>query len=355
MDKRIKIVWYLSILTMVLIFFGQAYWLYTQYEYSGDEIALQVEKDCSAAICEEGNIRYNGYKNSMKGKKELMTWRIESKFERSETQITKTHTTLTYTFPNHKKIKIYDKNLDDNDGAIIYDRYNISAYKPFQQAILDSLLTAKGYGKTLYFAKKERMELKMEPQYQTTGGLRKMVKVSYCSNPMMGKGIAFEIPIPVSSIIQSMAWQLILSLLLLSILAFCLLYQVKTILIQMRIDALRHAFMKNMIYEMKQPQDSEGIAVSIGETEFYYEQNELRHGNERVIITSRQAEILRMLSEKMNTMVERTTLLNEIWGDDSYANSLALNVQITYLRRALNSDPTVSIETVIKKGYRLKA
>ena len=34
--------------------------------------------------------------------------------------------------------------------------------------------------------------------------------------------------------------------------------------------------------------------------------------------------------------------------------SLALNVQITYLRRALNLDEKVSIEAVIKKGYILR-
>ncbi len=52
--------------------------------------------------------------------------------------------------------------------------------------------------------------------------------------------------------------------------------------------------------------------------------------------------------------MSREELLSEVWGDDSYANSMALNVQITYLRRTLKADPTVAIETVIKKGYILK-
>jgi hypothetical protein len=43
-----------------------------------------------------------------------------------------------------------------------------------------------------------------------------------------------------------------------------------------------------------------------------------------------------------------------VWGDDSYANSMALNVQITYLRRALRSDSSVVIDAIIKKGYVLK-
>lgn len=74
----------------------------------------------------------------------------------------------------------------------------------------------------------------------------------------------------------------------------------------------------------------------------------------RVVITSRQAEILKLLAENQNQLVERDFILNEVWGDDSYSNSLALNVQITYLRRALNLDEKVSIEAVIKKGYILR-
>ena len=87
---------------------------------------------------------------------------------------------------------------------------------------------------------------------------------------------------------------------------------------------------------------------------FFYPFNELRHGSEKVIITSRQAEILRLLAARKNTLVSREELLSEVWGDDSYTNSMALNVQITYLRRALKADPTVAIEAVIKKGYILK-
>lgn len=61
-----------------------------------------------------------------------------------------------------------------------------------------------------------------------------------------------------------------------------------------------------------------------------------------------------MLATHPNQLVVRESILNEVWGDDSYSNSLALNVQITYLRRALSSDTSVSIEAVIKKGYILR-
>lgn len=40
-------------------------------------------------------------------------------------------------------------------------------------------------------------------------------------------------------------------------------------------------------------------------------------------------------------------------GDDSIENSLALNVQITYLRHILKADNSISIVSLKKKGYIL--
>lgn len=92
---------------------------------------------------------------------------------------------------------------------------------------------------------------------------------------------------------------------------------------------------------------------SFGNSVFNYSTNEIRTGNSKVLITSRQAEILRLLVLNKNTSVARDRLLETVWGSISYANSLALNVQITYLRKALKNDPTVKIESLMKKGYVL--
>lgn len=91
-----------------------------------------------------------------------------------------------------------------------------------------------------------------------------------------------------------------------------------------------------------------------GRSVFNYSTNEIRTGNSKVLITSRQAEILRLLAKNLNLSVDRDLLLNTVWGSASYANSLALNVQITYLRKALKNDDKVKIESLMKKGYVLK-
>ena len=93
---------------------------------------------------------------------------------------------------------------------------------------------------------------------------------------------------------------------------------------------------------------------SFGDTFFNNATNEIRTGNSKTLITSRQADILRILVRNLNKAVDRNVILDVIWGNNSYANSLALNVQITYLRRALKRDLSVGIVSLTKKGYILK-
>lgn len=71
-------------------------------------------------------------------------------------------------------------------------------------------------------------------------------------------------------------------------------------------------------------------------------------------LTARQTDILVLLSQNMGKMVEREQILRIVWGDDSNANSLALNVQITYLRRILEDDASIAIVSLKKKGYILQ-
>ena len=71
-------------------------------------------------------------------------------------------------------------------------------------------------------------------------------------------------------------------------------------------------------------------------------------------IISCHAESFRRLARSPNVAIDREIILPAVWGNVSYANSLALNVQVTYLRKALRNDPLTSIVSLTKKGYMLK-
>ena len=105
-------------------------------------------------------------------------------------------------------------------------------------------------------------------------------------------------------------------------------------------------------FEMSASEMQEEV-YDLGTSVFNYSTNEVRTGNSKTLITSRQAEILRILVMNKNNAVSRDTILDSVWGNSSYANSLALNVQITYLRKALTNNPEISITSISKKGYML--
>lgn len=97
---------------------------------------------------------------------------------------------------------------------------------------------------------------------------------------------------------------------------------------------------------------SQDVEYRLGDTLFRPNLSSLTFNGETHALSVRQTEILQMLAENVGRIVERDAILNQVWGDASYANSLALNVQITYIRRLL-TDPRLSITSIKKKGYIL--
>lgn len=358
MDRRIKTVYYLSIFTLLLMLAGQFYWLYNQYQYNGSKKADEMKPLCTKIIKAEERMRSDAHTKAKpkNTEKDTLKINIHIHIDNRKGGSMRATSTFTYDLPGKRRIRFSGQGLETKDAAIIYDRYVNTRFRPFQKSVLDSLLVAEGLPSSTGFRLLRKMNVKMEPQYRILNKWQKELEVAYCSNPMLKEGVSFLVPIPISAIIKTMAWQLLISLLFLCVLAFCLIYQVKTILIQKRIDGIRHEFMKNMIFEMKQPkEESSGKNfLRLGNTEFRYDLNELKCGNERVMLTSRQAEIFRLLSDTPNEIVPREQILLAAWGDDSYANSMALNVQISYLRRAIKSDESLAIDVIYKKGYLLK-
>ena len=102
------------------------------------------------------------------------------------------------------------------------------------------------------------------------------------------------------------------------------------------------------------PENVEEEVYHFGETTFTYNNNELRTRASRVLITSRQADILRLLVKNIGNVVSKEVIQETVWGMVSVSNSLAVNVQMTYLRHALQHDSSVRIESLKKKGYVLK-
>jgi len=93
--------------------------------------------------------------------------------------------------------------------------------------------------------------------------------------------------------------------------------------------------------------------IQIGQYLFNYTKQTLTRNNNTEFLSHREAEILRRLSENLNQVMERKTVLLDLWGDDSFFNARSMDVFITKLRRYLKDDPRVQIVNIRGVGYKL--
>lgn len=70
-------------------------------------------------------------------------------------------------------------------------------------------------------------------------------------------------------------------------------------------------------------------------------------------LTSKEAELLKLLAENLNSVLDRSIALNRIWNDDSYFNARSMDVYIAKLRKYLKDDPSIELLNVHGIGFKL--
>ncbi|GAB3497050.1 response regulator transcription factor [Spirosoma knui] len=93
--------------------------------------------------------------------------------------------------------------------------------------------------------------------------------------------------------------------------------------------------------------------LAVGRYRFDPPKQKLFLDGKETVLSHREAELLRRLYEQRNQVLERSIVLTELWGDDSFFNGRSLDVFITRLRRYLRDDPQVQIINVRGIGYKL--
>ena len=96
------------------------------------------------------------------------------------------------------------------------------------------------------------------------------------------------------------------------------------------------------------------VAVrQIGKFTFDTQKQILSMGDNQEKLTTKEAELLTLLSNRQNELLQRDYALKTIWIDDNYFNARSMDVYITKLRKHLRDDPNVEIINVHGKGYKL--
>lgn len=75
--------------------------------------------------------------------------------------------------------------------------------------------------------------------------------------------------------------------------------------------------------------------------------------NQSLKLTTKESELLELLCRHKNEVLERNFALRNIWIDDNYFNARSMDVYITRLRKYLKKDPSVRIQNVHGRGYKL--
>lgn len=91
----------------------------------------------------------------------------------------------------------------------------------------------------------------------------------------------------------------------------------------------------------------------LGQYLFDHNRQELKHEQETIRLSLREADMLRMLAEHPNVTTHRKTMLLELWGDDNFFNARNMDVYISKLRKYLQHDDRVQLINVRGLGYKL--
>jgi DNA-binding response OmpR family regulator len=92
---------------------------------------------------------------------------------------------------------------------------------------------------------------------------------------------------------------------------------------------------------------------TVGEYKFDFNLQKLEVNGKAQKLTTREAELLKLLCINVNDVLDRTFALKSIWHDDNYFNGRSMDVYIAKLRKYLREDPNLEIVNVHGKGFKL--
>lgn len=93
--------------------------------------------------------------------------------------------------------------------------------------------------------------------------------------------------------------------------------------------------------------------IKIGKYTFNTKVRSLRSGEDERKLSPKEAQLLELLAESLNTLVSRETALKTIWGSDDYFTARSMDVYITKLRKYLSGDSKISIKNIHGAGFQM--
>jgi DNA-binding response OmpR family regulator len=124
-------------------------------------------------------------------------------------------------------------------------------------------------------------------------------------------------------------------------------------------DYLKKPFsIEELIFRIKELVKRNNISnisniYQIGRYVFNYTKMEIYLDDQKMGLTHRENEIIKRLYINVNDVVNRSEILKELWGDDTYYNGRSLDVFMTKIRKYFSADPSILIKNIRGVGYKL--
>jgi len=111
-----------------------------------------------------------------------------------------------------------------------------------------------------------------------------------------------------------------------------------------------HALLKRA---SKDKEEELADKFEIGNYFFDYTSQIITYKGQQQKLSTKEAELLRLLCLKKNDVLTREEALKKIWHDDNYFTGRSMDVFLSKLRKYLKEDTSVEIVNVHGRGYKL--
>lgn len=105
--------------------------------------------------------------------------------------------------------------------------------------------------------------------------------------------------------------------------------------------------------EHKPSVDASQSNFKIGNYNFDYTHQTIEIKDKRQKLTTKEADLLKLLCLNINDVLDRDFALKSIWQDNNYFNGRSMDVYIAKLRKYLKEDSSVELINVHGKGFKL--
>jgi DNA-binding response OmpR family regulator len=104
----------------------------------------------------------------------------------------------------------------------------------------------------------------------------------------------------------------------------------------------------------EQSQADDQFQYTLGMWTYDFTNHQLRSMEKRIDLTHKEAMLLKLFCQHMNTVIPRDVIQKAIWEDEGFFVGRSMDVFISRLRKLLKDDPLVQIVNIHNVGYKLE-